>query len=179
VIDTTLAKRYAKALVEIGQEQNALGKYGQDLTNVVDLMQDSRDFREVLISPVFTKDDKKRIAGEILQKIDTDHMVMNFVYLLIDRKRIDQLPGIETAFREKVDEINGITRGEVTSAEPLVEGELAQVTDVLSAISGKQVLVTTSVDPSLIGGLVAKVGDMVFDGTIRTQLNQLKESLKG
>jgi len=179
VIDTTLAKRYAKALVEIGQEQNALGKYGQDLAGVVNLMQESRDFREVLISPVFTKDDKKKIAGDILQKIDTDRMVTNFIYLLIDRKRIDQLPGIETAFREKVDEINGITRGEVTSADPLAEGELTKVTDALSALSGKQVLVTTSVDPSLIGGLVAKVGDMVFDGTIRTQLNQLKESLKG
>lgn len=179
MIDTTLAKRYAKALVEIGQEQNALDKYGQDLTNIVGLMEASRDFREVLISPVFTKEDKKRIAGEILTKTDTDHMVANFVNLLIDRKRIDQLPGIELAFREKVDEIYGITRGQVTSAEPLADGELAKVTDVLSAISGKQVQITTNVDASLIGGLVAKVGDMVFDGTIRTQLNQLKESLKG
>lgn len=179
MIDTTLAKRYAKAMVEIGQEQNALDKYGQDLTNIVDMMEDSKDFRELLLSPVFTKEDKKRIADEILQKADTDHMVANFINLLIDRKRIDQLPGIELAFRQKVDDIRGITRGEVTSAEPLAEPELAKVADALSAISGKQVEITTKVDPSLIGGLVAKVGDMVFDGTIRTQLNQLKESLKG
>jgi F-type H+-transporting ATPase subunit delta len=179
VIDTTLARRYAKALVDIGQEQNSLDKYGRDLTNIVDLMEASRDFREVLVSPVFTKDDKKRIAGEILQKTDTDRMVANFVNLLIDRKRIDQLPGIEQAFREKVDDIRGVTRGEVTSAESLTDEELAKVTDVLSGISGKQVRITTNVDASLIGGLVAKVGDMVFDGTIRTQLNQLKESLKG
>ena len=179
MIDTTLARRYAKALVDIGQEQNSLDKYGRDLTNIVDLMEASRDFREVLVSPVFTKDDKKRIAGEILQKTDTDRMVANFVNLLIDRKRIDQLPGIEQAFREKVDDIRGVTRGEVTSAESLTDEELAKVTDVLSGISGKQVRITTNVDASLIGGLVAKVGDMVFDGTIRTQLNQLKESLKG
>jgi F-type H+-transporting ATPase subunit delta len=166
-------------LVDIGQEQNSLDKYGRDLTNIVDLMEASRDFREVLVSPVFTKDDKKRIAGEILQKTDTDRMVANFVNLLIDRKRIDQLPGIEQAFREKVDDIRGVTRGEVTSAESLTDEELAKVTDVLSGISGKQVRITTNVDASLIGGLVAKVGDMVFDGTIRTQLNQLKESLKG
>jgi F-type H+-transporting ATPase subunit delta len=106
-------------------------------------------------------------------------MVINFVNLLIDRKRIDQLPGIEMAFREKVDEIRGITRGEVVSAEALDEAEIARVKDALSKISGKQVVVTASVDPGLIGGLVAKVGDMVFDGTIRTQLNQLKESLRG
>jgi F-type H+-transporting ATPase subunit delta len=179
VIDTTLAKRYAKALVEIGQEQNALDKYGQDLTNIVDLMQGSKDFSELLISPVFTKEDKKRIADEILQKIDTARMVANFINLLIDRKRIDQLPGIEQAFREKVDDMRGITRGEVTSAEPLGDPELAKVTEVLSTISGKQVQITANVDPTLIGGLVAKVGDRVFDGTIRTQLNQLKESLKG
>ncbi len=179
MISSTLARRYAKALVEIGQERNALEKYGQDLTNLADLMEASKDFRGVLISPVFTKEDKKRISGEVLKKADTDPMVVNFVNLLIDRKRIDQLPGIDKAFREKVDEINGITRGQVTSAETLDEKEVARVTDALSRISGKKVLVTTSVDPGLIGGLFAKVGDMVFDGTIRTQLQQLKESLKG
>ncbi|MBI4963938.1 MAG: F0F1 ATP synthase subunit delta [Desulfomonile tiedjei] len=179
MISSTLARRYARALVEIGQERNALEKYGQDLTTLAQMMEASRDFSEVLISPVFTKEDKKRIAGEVLKQADTDPMVINFVNLLIDRKRIDQLPGIDKAFKEKVDEINGITRGQVTSAQALDESELGRVTEVLSKMSGKKVLVTTSVDPGLIGGLFAKVGDMVFDGTIRTQLNQLKESLKG
>jgi F-type H+-transporting ATPase subunit delta len=179
VIDTTLAKRYAKALVEIGQANNALDKYGQNLADLCQLVQVSHDFREVLLNPVFTKDDKKRISGEILKKIDTDTMVVNFVNVLIDRKRIDQLEGIEKAFREEVDEIRGIKRGEVTSADPLNPDELARVTEALSKMSGKQVIVSARVDPLLIGGLVAKVGDMVFDGTIRTQLNQLKESLKG
>ncbi len=78
-----------------------------------------------------------------------------------------------------MDTINGITRGEVVSAEPLSDDALRRVTDALSEMSGKRVLLTTGVNASLIGGLVAKVGDMVFDGTIRTQLNQLKESLKG
>jgi len=179
VIDTTLAKRYATALVEIAQEQNALDKYAADLNALSKLVEESRDFREVLINPVFTKEDKKKIAGPVLQKMGADPMVINFVYLLIDRKRIEQLTGIEKAFRAKVDEIRGITRGQVTSAEPLEQAELAQLTEKLANITGKQVIVTTKVDPSLIGGLVAKVGDMVFDGTIRTQLNQLKESLKG
>lgn len=179
MIDTTLAKRYAKALVEIGLEKDALDTYGQNLSALSELMATSRDFREVLVSPVFTKEDKKRIAGEILQRMDADPIVVNFVNVLVDRKRIDQLPGIETAFRQKVDEIRGITRGEVISAQPLDDDALARVTEALSAVSGKQVSVTTGVDPQLIGGLMAKVGDMVFDGTIRTQLNQLKESLKG
>ncbi|HTY22333.1 MAG TPA: F0F1 ATP synthase subunit delta [Desulfomonilaceae bacterium] len=179
MIDTTLAKRYATALVEIAQEQNALDKYAADLDALSKLVEESRDFREVLINPVFTKEDKKKIAGSVLTKMGADPMVINFVYLLIDRKRIEQLTGIEKAFRAKVDEIRGITRGQVTSAEPLEQAELAQLTEKLANITGKQVIVTTKVDPSLIGGLVAKVGDMVFDGTIRTQLNQLKESLKG
>ena len=179
MIDTTLAKRYATALVEIAQEQNALDKYAADLDALSKLVEESRDFREVLINPVFTKEDKKKIAGPVLQKMGADPMVINFVYLLIDRKRIEQLTGIEKAFRAKVDEIRGITRGQVTSAEPLEQAELAQLTEKLANITGKQVIVTTKVDPTLIGGLVAKVGDMVFDGTIRTQLNQLKESLKG
>ena len=179
MIDTTLAKRYSKALVEIGQSNDALDKYGSDLAALTGIVSQSKDFREVLISPVFTKEDKKRIAGEILTKIGADVIVKNFVNVLIDRKRIDQLNGIETAFRSSVDEIRGITRGEVVSAEPLEKSDLNRVTEALSKMSDKKVLVTTKVDPFLIGGLVARVGDMVFDGTIRTQLNQLKESLKG
>lgn len=179
MINTTLAKRYAKALVEIGQERNALEKYGDDLSSITELMSDSKDFREVLINPVFTREDKKRIAGQIFDKLQTDAMVANFVNLLIDRKRIDQLAGIEKAYRGEVDDIRGITRGEVISAEPLSEEQLGRVTDALSQISGKKVLVATRVDASMIGGLTAKVGDKVFDGTIRTQLSQLKETLKG
>ena len=179
MINTTLARRYAKALVEIGQEKDSLEKYGQDLSSLTELVDVSRDFREILINPVFTKDDKKRIAGQIFTRLHTDQMVINFVNLLIDRKRIDQLAGIEKAYRQEVDQIRGITRGEVVSAEPLSEEQLGRVTGALSQISGKKVLVSTRVDPSLIGGLSAKVGDKVFDGTIRTQLSQLKESLKG
>lgn len=179
MISTTLAKRYAQALVEIGQEQKALDKYGQDLAALISLTETSKDFREVLLNPVFPKEDKKRVAGLIFSMMGTDLTVGNFINLLIDRKRIDQLPGIEVAFRDRVDEINGITRGEVTSAEPLPEPELTRVTEALSKVSGKKVLLTTKVEPALIGGLMAKVGDMVFDGTIRTQLNQLKESLRG
>ncbi|MGC8660516.1 MAG: ATP synthase F1 subunit delta, partial [Desulfomonilaceae bacterium] len=163
----------------IGQSNNALDKYGSDLVALKELISQSKDFREVLISPVFTKEDKKKIASEILVKIGADTMVKNFVNVLIDRKRIDQLNGIQSAFQSSVDEIRGITRGEVASSEPLEKADLARVTEALSKLSGKKVMVTTKVDPTLIGGLVARVGDMVFDGTIRTQLNQLKESLKG
>lgn len=179
MIDTTLAKRYAKALVEIGVEREALDKYGRDLADLARLMETSGDFREVLENPVFPREEKKRVAGVILDKLGIDPMTRNFVNLLIDRKRIDQLVGIEKAFRSEVDEIRGITRGEVSSATALDDGELNRITAALSKITGKTVILTPTVDPSLIGGLVAKVGDMVFDGTIRTQLNQLKESLKG
>ena len=179
MIDTTLAKRYAQALVEIGEEQNALDGYGRDLTALTELVAESKDFREVLINPVFPKEDKKKIANSILEKLGTDRMVINFINLLIDRKRIDQLEGIEKAYHQRVDEIRGITRGEVASASPLDDAELDRIRQALSDISGKDVRLSARVDPSLIGGLVAKVGDKVFDGSIRSQLNELKESLRG
>ncbi len=84
MINTTLAKRYAKALVEIGQEKDALDKYAQDLAAVTQLMSISRDFREILINPVFTKDDKKKIAGQVLQKIKY-RSNGNQLHLRIDR----------------------------------------------------------------------------------------------
>lgn len=179
MINTTLAKRYAKALVEIGEQRKALEKFGKDLAAVVGLTETSKDFREVLINPVFTKADKKRITGVILEKLGCDPIVRNFMNVLIDRKRVDQLAGIEKAYRGKVDDIKGITRGEVVSAAALTEEDLAKIRRALSKLSGKEVVVTTKVSPDLIGGIYAKVGDRVLDGTIRTQLNQLKESLKG
>ncbi|MEW6349999.1 MAG: ATP synthase F1 subunit delta [Thermodesulfobacteriota bacterium] len=179
MIDTTLAKRYAKALVAIGQENNALASYGTSLSALLEVTEASKEFKEVLINPVFTKEDKREIARGIMEKMGTDPIVRNFVSLLIDRKRIDQLPGIVKAFQQYLDDISGIRRGTIISATALSADEIGKVTDALSRISGTKVLATAEVDPSLIGGLVAKVGDQVFDGTIRTQLNQLKESLKG
>ena len=81
MIDTTLAKRYAEAMVEIGQEQDALDTYGENLAVLTDLMNTSKDFRELLINPVFPKEDKKRVAGLILEKLGTDRMVNNFINL--------------------------------------------------------------------------------------------------
>jgi F-type H+-transporting ATPase subunit delta len=179
VIDTTLSKRYAKALVEIGQENDALDTYTDSVTALCDLMETSKDFREVLINPVFTTEDKKKIAGQVMEKMNTAPMVSNFINMLIDRKRIEQLPGITEAMGEMLDEIRGITRAEVLSATELSQEQLNTVAETLSRISGKEAQVKAGVDPSLIGGIYAKVGDMVFDGTIRTQLNQLKETLKG
>ncbi len=179
MINTALARRYAQALVEIGKERKALDKYAGDLAVLSKLMETQADFREVLTNPVFPKDDKKRIANVLLDKLGTDRIVNNFVNLLIDRKRIDQLAGIEQAFRALVDDIRGITRGVVTSAQTLDDAQMQRVREALSGITGKKVILTAQVDSSLVGGLVAKVGDMVFDGTIRTQLNQLKQSLKG
>ncbi len=179
MIDTTLAKRYAKAMVEIGQENNTLEIYGSSLSELLEVTEASKEFKEVLINPVFTKEDKKEIAHGIMEKMGTDPIVRNFVSMLIDRKRIDQLPGIVKAFHQFLDDINGIKRGTIVSATPLSDDEIDKVTEALSRFSGTKVLATADVDSSLIGGLVAKVGDQVFDGTIRTQLNQLKESLKG
>jgi F-type H+-transporting ATPase subunit delta len=179
MINTTLAKRYAKALVEIGQQNRALEKYGKDLAAVVELVETSKDFKEVLVNPVFTKADKKRITAAITDKLGCDLIVRNFLNILIDKKRVDQLTGIEKAYRGKVDEIKGITRGEVISANKLSDEELGKIRRALSKLSGREVVLTTKVNPDLIGGIYAKVGDRVLDGTIRTQLNQLKESLKG
>ena len=83
MIDTTLAKRYAKALVDIGLENNTLDSYGADLSAFTQLIESSRDLKEVLISPVFTKEDKKKIAGDVLAKMSADPMVINFINVCI------------------------------------------------------------------------------------------------
>ena len=118
------------------------------------------------------------MAG-IIGSANIDKIPANFLNLLVEKKRAEILPDIAEAFKNMVDEEQNISHGTVTSAVELSDELLAKVKASLEKLTGKQVELSTSVDPSLIGGIVAKVGDLVLDGSIKTQLAGLKDSIKG
>ena len=176
--NSIVAKRYAKALLELGRDDGNFEKYGQELTAMVGLLDESPELEQVLSNPGFELDDRKAVLAKILDKASPSLIVANFYKLLMDRNRIGELRGIESVYSKLLDDARGITRAEITSASALKDEEIQKLKDSLKSVAGREVQIEVNEDPSLIGGLKARIGDLVLDGSVKTQLDSLKDSLR-
>ena len=173
----SLSRRDAKALMEIGTEDSSYQRMGQDVASMAKAIQASSELSGILTNPVFPRDDREKIVLSILQRIGASKTVINFSRLLLDRERLGILPDISREFSAMIDAKSGQITAEVTSAVALNAMQQTELKATLEGISGKKVLLEIKEDASLLGGLVAKVGDLVYDGSIRTQLRELGRSL--
>ncbi len=176
---TILAKRYAKAIFTIGQEQENYEEYNEVLQGVATLFVDTPEVEDALTNPLYPMDVKEKVMTGLVASIGVDAVMGNFLNLLVQKKRAEILPEIANAYKTMVDEAKNISHGNVISAVELSDELKNNIQTVLEKLTGKKVELTTSVDPSIIGGMVAKVGDLVLDGSIKTQLAGLKDSIKG
>lgn len=174
-----LSRRYARALLEVAVEENSVEEVVDRLQALASAIEQSAELRFVLTSPSYDREVRLKVLQAILAtgggKVPSS--LENTVRLLNDRSKLQALPGISRALIELADQRAGRVRGVVTSAQPLGPELLAQLTQELAALSGKQVVVETRTDPSLIGGVSAQVGSMLYDGSLRTQLHQLRQQL--
>ncbi len=173
----SLSRRYAKALMEIGLEDGSYQRVGQDVASMAKAIESSDELNALLTNPVFPRDDREKIVMGILQRIGASKTVANFSRLLLDRERLNILPDISRELSAMIDEKSGQITAEVTSAVKLSPSQETELKTTLEGISGKKVLIQSKEDPALLGGVIAKVGDMVYDGSIRTQLRELGRSL--
>jgi len=178
VTNSIVAKRYAKALLELGRDDGNFEKYGQELSDMVGLLDESPELEQVLSNPSFELEDRKAVLAKIMEKTSPSPMVANFYKLLMDRNRIGEIRGIEGVYSKLIDDARGITRAEITSASALKDEEIQKLKDSLKAVAGREVQIEVNEDPSLIGGLKARIGDLVLDGSVKTQLESLKDSLR-
>lgn len=176
---TILAKRYAKAIFTIGQEQENYEEYNEVLQGVATLFTETPEVADALTNPLYPMDVKEKVMTDLVASIGVDAVMGNFLNLLVQKKRAEILPEIADAYKTMVDEAKNISHGNVISAVELSDELKNNIQTVLEKLTGKKVELTTSVDPSIIGGMVAKVGDLVLDGSIKTQLAGLKDSIKG
>ena len=176
---TILAKRYAKAIFTIGQEQENYEEYNEVLQGVATLFTETPEVADALTNPMYPMDVKEKVMTDLVASIGVDAVMGNFLNLLVQKKRAEILPEIANAYKTMVDEAKNISHGNVISAVELSDELKNNIQSVLEKLTGKKVELTTSVDPSIIGGMVAKVGDLVLDGSIKTQLAGLKDSIKG
>jgi F-type H+-transporting ATPase subunit delta len=166
----SVARRYAKALFELGVQKGNFEALGQQLEALARLYGDSRELRQTLENPVFKQSQKRKIVEALLPQLAQDVVVRNFVLLLVDRNRIAVLPLISRAYQELTDRQLGQVRAVVTSAKPLDMATEGEIKRALEKRTGKKVLMKSEVDPTLIGGVVARVGDLILDGSLRTRL---------
>ena len=173
----SVARRYARALFGIGVDAGKFEALGAELGSLATLWNESDELRQALENPVFRPEEKRAVLQTILPKIAPTPEVQRFVLLLLERRRIVLLPAIARAYRDLTDAQLGQVRAEVTSAQELAPGTLDRVRRSLEQRTGKKVIVNAKVDAELIGGLVARVGDLVLDGSVRTQLEDLRTRL--
>ncbi|MEN8140887.1 MAG: ATP synthase F1 subunit delta [Thermodesulfobacteriota bacterium] len=174
-----LAKRYAKALFAVGTEADSLDAFATTLDGFASLVGDNPELADALSNPLYPADAREAVMAEIVKAAGVEGMMANFLNLVAQKRRADTLGDIAETFQIMVDEANNTCQGVVISASELDETLTGEVQQTLEKITGKRVAITTEVDESIIGGIIAKVGDLVLDGSIKTQLDELKESIKG
>lgn len=177
MINRTIARRYAKALMNIGLEDGNYDTYGEEIDTFTVLFQREEQLREVLNNPVFSIPRRQAIIKEIGGKLRLSSITVNFLHLLVDKNRIRYLPDIASLYRELADEAAGRARVHLITAHELSKQKLTELTAGLQDLVGKQVVMEVETDASLIGGVVARIGGMVYDGSVKTQLERLKETL--
>ena len=176
---TILARRYAKALFAVGLENENYEAYNEALQGVAGLYISHPEVGDALTNPLYPLDVREKVMVGLVNSIGVDKIMGNFLNLLVQKKRAEILPEIAEAFQVLVDIEKNVSHGTVISAVALSDELQASVQAALEKLTGKKVELSTSVDPSLIGGIIAKVGDLVLDGSIRKQLAGLKDSIKG
>jgi F-type H+-transporting ATPase subunit delta len=171
------AARYAKAIFELGNEEKNLERMTAELKTVGDAVAVSAELRAVLSNPSVNPAARKAVMTEVVGRLGLSPVVRNTVLLLTDARRAELLPEIVDALTQLADERAGKLRAEVSSAAPLSEAQYTRLTAALEKLTGRKISLTRKVDATLIGGVVTRIGDKVYDGSIKSRLVELRQSL--
>jgi F-type H+-transporting ATPase subunit delta len=153
------------------------GDYGEDLEKISSLFRESEELRSCLESPLYDAKVLKEVIKKVGIRLGLSGATLNFLEFLVDKGRIRYLPEIVRTYHEIADEISGRVRAVVIFAHDLSSDLLAQIKSTLEKAIKKEVILEVEKDPAIVGGVIAKVGDLVFDGSVRSQLAQMKKRL--
>ncbi|OHV82099.1 F0F1 ATP synthase subunit delta [Rhizobium sp. LCM 4573] len=173
-----VAERYASSLFELALETGSIDAVGADLDRFQALMDESEDLRRLVASPVFSAEDQQKAVVAVAEKAGVKGLVANFLKVVAGNRRLFALPGMIRAYRVIAAEHRGEVTAEVTSAHALTVAQEKELKSALKGVTGKDVAIAVTVDPSLLGGLIVKVGSRQIDTSLRTKLSTLKLALK-
>ena len=174
----SLARRYAKALIALGQESDSIETIAGDLDTFADVLElGDGALRSALSNPGLTSTERAAVLGDVLAKVKLSTTAANFMRLLVDKNRFGVFDDIRRATHEMADEIAGRVQATVTTASDLSPAMCKEVQAALEAATGKTVVIDFQTDKGLIGGMVAQVGDISYDASVRARLEDLQSAL--
>jgi len=172
------AGRYATALFDLAEEQKALDAVGKDLDRLHGAIEASADLARMIKSPVLPRDAQAKAIAAVGQRLGLLPLVVKLIGLLAAKRRLYAIPQIVRAYKARLAAHRGETFAEVVSAEPLDPAQLARIKAELARKAGREVTVTTTVEPALLGGLVVRLGSRMYDASLRTKLSSLTLAMK-
>lgn len=173
-----ISRRYAKALMLIGKDDGQAEQYQDELVGFVEVLNGEKTFEHSMNNPLYAAEDRKRVLLAVVDKMRLSDIIKSFIVLLFEKRRFDHIRGIADYYRKLVDEYKGIVRANVVAATKLSDDAVDKIRNSLARMTGKTIILEIEQDATLIGGVVTRVGDIVLDGSIKTQLENMKESLK-
>ena len=177
--ESGLAGRYAAALFELADEGKALDVVAEDLTVLQKALGESDDMTRLVRSPVLGRDEQWKAMSALLKKMGANDLTGKFLGVVTVNRRLFALSGIIRAYLEKLASHRGEVTADVVSAHPLSDSQVTALEDSLKKALGGKVAIASRVDPSILGGLIVKVGSRMIDSSLRTQLQKLKFAMKG
>jgi len=174
------ASRYARALVDVVTDPKMRVKPEDavaQLQAIEQLLSASAELRAAMITPAIQTSRKRAAMGKLMDEVGASRVIQNFIFVIIDHRRIGLMAEIREAFETLMDERMGFTRADITSAAPLDEKQAGALASELSRLAGKTARLRFSVDPAVLGGIVARIGSTLYDGSIRGQLQQMRREL--
>ncbi len=178
MINNALAKRYAKALVQLGSEGGLTDSFRDELSKIDRIFSANSELRAAFADPALTLLQKKNIMKELSDKAACSELVGNFLMLLVDKNRVAFLGQIVQTYEKLADEFSGVIRPVITTAFALDDTQVVAIQSVLEKKTGNKVVPNMVVDVSLLGGVVTQIGDIAYDNSVKTQLKQIKDILQ-
>jgi F-type H+-transporting ATPase subunit delta len=173
-----VGRRYARALVEVVVEMKLDGRRAvAEVYSVADVLNESLELRRIWDNPAVSPEEKRHLLDAISTRLGISRPVRNFVAILIDHRRIGQLPEIARTFEHELNEYLGLAEAEISSARYLTDNEKRDVELQVGKMTGKKVLARYATDAHLLGGIVVRLGSTIYDGSVRGQLLRIKEEL--
>jgi F-type H+-transporting ATPase subunit delta len=178
VKNLTIARRYAKALLIIGKEDGQAETYGKELDGFAKMMAKEKELEQAICNPLYGASGRKKVLETVIGKVGISKIVSSFLLLLFDKGRFDFLSDINNFYQKLADELKGVLQASLVSASELSSETVEKIRTTLSKRTGKDIILQVEQDSSLIGGIVSRIGDLVLDGSIKSQLLNMRESLK-
>ncbi len=177
MISLTVSRKYARAFLQIGQKEGNFEALGRDLDRLQALFQENKELRGVLYSFAYPAPTRKKIAAELAKTLGLSKTTGDFLNLLIERERMDHFSEIAKSYQALCDEAANRIRATLVTPADLPGDRVEEVRKQLEIRTGKQVLLSLECDPSLIGGALTRIGNLIYDGSLKTQLSKVRENL--